>query len=388
MNSRKFKVIVVYLLAFLTGINFVVFPALGVVFTDPEIFGLTQSRFGNLFIPQTGFIILSCLIAPFLVNKYGPKKVLIVGNLLMIFSTGILWLLQFFLGGSFDVFPVLLALVACVGFGFGLSVTTLNPVAGDLFPQSESSAILILNFLIGVGTSTAPLMLALAGKNENWMYVPGIVFTLMILAFAAFLFLHFEKDQSFELPEKIKIPGKLWIFFIAIILYGFIEGTFGGFGTILLKNKGLDNGDATLGLSLFWGAVAINRLLVGAFAKRFNLSKFFLISPLIVGIAVFLLAQISGAVFLLTLMFCIGFFMGSIFPGSIGWGTIEFPVYAVLVSGFLMAADQIGTGVITQVIANFPKEIDLILRILSGITVLIFLLFALLSKRSEISEAF
>lgn len=76
MNSRTFKIILLFLLAFLTGVNFVIFPALAPVFTDENWFGLTTAQFGNLFIPQVIFITISCIATPFLVNKLGPKTVL------------------------------------------------------------------------------------------------------------------------------------------------------------------------------------------------------------------------------------------------------------------------------------------------------------------------
>lgn len=388
MNSKAFKIAIIYLLGFLTGINFVVFPALGTVFTDAKIFGLSQSQFGNLFIPQVICIIISCLLAPFLVNKLGPKKVLALGLLMMIFSTAMLWILHFAMNNHEILFPTLMVLVAFMGFGFGLSVTTLNPLVAHLFPENKSSAILVLQFLVGLGTSTSPLLLNLVGKNENWRFVPEIIFIVVFLVFIFFLFLKFEKENFFKLPSKLKIPAKLWLFFLAIVMYGCIEGTFGSFGAIILKNKGLDNSSATLGLSLFWGGIALNRLLFGILSKPYNLSYFYLFSPLLVGILLFLLPNFSDVKLILILLFLIGFFMGCIFPGSIGWGTIEFPLLSVLVSGFLMAANQFGTGIVTNVLGGFSEQTDVILRVLSGSTVLIFILLMVLKKNSKIKEAF
>lgn len=388
MNSKTVTIIVVYLLAFLTGVNFVVFPALGTAFTDHSLFELSPSKFGNLFIPQVICIIVSCLGAPFLVNKIGPKIVLSCGLLLMIISTGTLWILHYFMDEKFLLFPVLMILVAFTGTGFGLSITTLNPLAASLFDNKRSSAILILQFLVGLGTSTSPLMMNLIGDVKNWMYVPGSIFIVVTIAFIAFLFLKLEKGTFFELPRHFKIPGKLWIFFITIILYGCIEGTFGSFGGIILKNQGLDNNKASLGLSLFWGGIALNRLLFGIFSERFNLSYVYLTSPLWVAGLVFLMLVDPNVNILLFLMFFIGFFMGSIFPGSIGWGTIEFPTLSVLVSGFLMAANQIGTGAVTNILGHFSNYTSMILEFLIVFMILICGLLFYLKRDSKIKEAF
>ncbi|KFF01943.1 MFS transporter [Chryseobacterium luteum] len=388
MNSRIVQIVIIFLLAFFTGVNFVVFPALGTAFTDSSLFGLSSSQFGNLFIPQVICIIISCLGAPFLVNKFGPKIILVAGLLLMITSTGILWMLQFFMNDKSLLFPVLMILVAFTGSGFGLSITTLNPLAASLFENNKSSAILILQFLVGLGTSTSPMMMNLIGNVKNWMYVPVSIFVLVSIIFVLFLFLKLEKGTFFELPKHFKIPSKLWIFFIAIVLYGFIEGTFGSFGAIILKNQGLDNNKASLGLSLFWGGIALNRLLFGIFSKNNDLSYLFLFSPLIVAGLLLLLLIYPNVSIIILMMFLIGFFMGSIFPGSIGWGTVEFPTLSVLVSGFLMAANQIGTGIITNVLGSFSKETTVIFQFLIVCMILICVLLFYLKRNSKIKEAF
>ncbi|MDN3693903.1 MFS transporter [Chryseobacterium tructae] len=388
MSSRRIIITVVFLLAFLTGVNFVVFPALGNAFMDSSLFALSASQFGNLFVPQVICIIISCLSAPFLVNKWGPKVILAVGIVLMLASTGSLWFLHYFITEKSLLFPMLLILVACTGMGFGFSITTLNPLAASLFEKENSSAILILQFLVGLGTSTSPLMMNLIGDIKHWMYVPGLIFIVVSLVFIVFLLLKIEKGTFFELPGHFKIPGKLWIFFAAIILYGCVEGTFGSFGGVILKNKGLDNSNASLGLSLFWAGIALNRLLFGIFSKKFDLSLFFITAPLWVGLLLLLLLIYPNIHILLIMMFLIGFFMGSIFPGSIGWGTVEFPAYSVLVSGFLMAANQVGTGVVTNVLGRFSNDISVILGILILFMLFICILFFYLKKGSKIKEAF
>ncbi|MDQ0594637.1 FHS family glucose/mannose:H+ symporter-like MFS transporter [Chryseobacterium ginsenosidimutans] len=388
MNSRIVQIVIIFLLAFFTGVNFVVFPALGTAFIDSSLFGLSSSQFGSLFIPQVICIIISCLGAPFLVNKFGPKIVLVVGLLLMITSTGVLWMLQFFMNDKSLLFPILMVLVAFTGSGFGLSITTLNPLAASLFEKNKSSAILILQFLVGLGTSTSPMMMNLIGNVKNWMYVPASIFLLVTIIFILFLFLKLEKGTFFELPKHFKIPSKLWIFFIVIVLYGFIEGTFGSFGAIILKNQGLDNNKASLGLSLFWGGIALNRLLFGIFSRNNDLSYLFLVTPLIVAGLLFLLLIYPNVNIIIVMMFLIGFFMGSIFPGSIGWGTVEFPTLSVLVSGFLMAANQIGTGIITNVLGNFSNQTNVIFRFLIVCMILICVLLFYLKRNSKIKEAF
>lgn len=388
MKSRRFTLFVIYCLAFLTGINFVVFPALGTVLTDDSIFKLSSAQFGNLFIPQVVCIIISSILAPFLVNKWGPKLILIIGSFLMLVATGGLWSLQFVIDQTQILFPWLLVLAAFAGFGFGMNVTTLNPLAASFFKDKQSSAILILQFLVGLGTSTSPLTLTLLGDNSKWMDVPAIIFVTVFIVLILFMSLKIENQKIFSLPSKTTIPTRLWWFVILIIMYGLVEGTFGSFGTLLLKNKGVENHSATLGLSLFWGGIAINRLLFGLFSNKLNLTKLYLAFPLAVVVLLFFLSKSSESNILLAFMFGIGFFMGSLFPGSIAWAIVEFPQISVLVSGVLMAANQVGTGIVTNVLGGFIKETDYVLLSLSIVTIVIFVLLIFLQKNSKIKDAF
>lgn len=388
MNSQTVKIGIVFLLAFITGVNFVVFPALGTAFTDPSVFALSSSRFGNLFLPQVACIIISCLAAPFLVNKSGPKIILATGIALMMMATAGLWGMQFLMKEKEMLFPVLMVLVAFTGTGFGLSITTLNPLAASLFKNNPSSAILILQFLVGLGTSASPLMMNLAGDVHHWMYVPGIIVVAVSILFTILLFIRLPGETSFKLPERFTVPARLWAFFGIIVLYGCIEGTFGSFGTVILKSRGLDNADASLGLSLFWGGIAVNRLLFGIFARKYDLSLLFLLSPVSVGLIIGVLLFFSGAGAILALMFIAGFFMGSIFPGAIGWGTVEFPTLSVMVSGFLMAANQIGTGIVTNILGHFSDRTLSILQVLIILAVMICALLFVLKRNSKIKEAF
>jgi FHS family glucose/mannose:H+ symporter-like MFS transporter len=277
------------------------------------------------------------------------------------------------------------------GFGFGLSITTLNPLAASLFDDSKTSAILVLQFLVGLGTSTSPLMMGLISDIKDWIFIPAGIFVAVLISFILLIFIKLDSGTIFQLPKQFRIPSKLWLFFITIVFYGLLEGTFGGFGSVILKNIGLDNSSASIGLSLFWGGIAINRLLFGIFSRQYNLSVIFLISPLLIGVLLWLLISSSSSSIVLSLMFTIGFFMGSLFPGSIGWATVEFPQFAVLVSGSMMAANQIGTGIMTNTLGSFQNNSDLfseILKYLSFIPIIIFALLMLLRKDSKIKEAF
>ncbi|SKC04781.1 Fucose permease [Soonwooa buanensis] len=395
ISDNRLKIRIVFALAFLTGLNFVMFPALSPVLMSPTYFALKASAFGFLFAPQVIFIALGCMFAPFLANKFGAKLILISGLILMLLVTFVLGFLGFrdsvFQNFSKDsLYKILLCLVGLMGFGFGTSVTVLNPLAASFFQNNKASAILMLQFLVGLGTSVAPFLMFLLKDLSDWYWIPSCIAVVMFVLILALALTKIEEGDFFKLPNSIQIPHKLWMFIIIIIMYGFLEGSFGSFGIPILISKGLTSQEASLGLSLFWAGMALNRLLFGIFTPLKDLSKIFIFSPLVLALALVLFLLVNTNLVIIVSFFLIGFFMGSIFPGSIGWATVEFPNLAVLVSGVLMAANQTGTGIVTNVLGIFQNEIigSPIIFGLILVCVLIFMLIFKISLKSKIKEAF
>lgn len=386
-NPSYLKVLIIYLTALLVGCSFVLFATLSSVITNPKIFNLNDTQFGNLFLPQTLCMLVFCLAAPFLVNRFQPKNILGFGMICLMICTGGLRILPML--SSTLTYPVLLVLVGFNAVGFGLMITTLAPVSASLFPKAPATAILIMEFVWGFGTFFLPLIVSDMDQLAHWQRVPSVLFVVLLLVFLVFSKLNFPANELFQLPRKLRVPRKMWIILIAIIFYGFIEGTFGGFGAVLLKSTGLNSSHAALGLSLFWAGLGLNPLLVGVFSRYVNLTKFYLASPLVVAILLFVLPIIgTNEMILLISIFFVGFFTGSIFPGTISWGTIEFPQYAVMVSGFVVAADMIGTAMITQVLGRTKFEFSEILTALSLVGAIIFGILVAQSFNSKIKSAF
>jgi len=62
--------------------------------------------------------------------------------------------------------------------------------------------------------------------------------------------------------QRKSIPLRVWLYAAVIFLYAFSEATFGNWGTIYLqKEAGLSVGQAALGLSIFWAAITVGRIL-------------------------------------------------------------------------------------------------------------------------------
>jgi len=383
MTDRIKAILVIYLSGFLQGIALVLYPAAGNIFTSESYHGLSSAEFGLLFTPQIIFAILSSLSAPRLAERYSMKKVLSFGLMANLGAMLFFAASSFCIGVSSLPFWALMAGTACLGAGFGFTITALNPFAFSLFPGKEASAVTGMHIFLGLGTTVSALLLT-AFQNIGFWWGAGLLMAtafLIILLFTLPTPLSIPKTEAAETADtQKKIPLRVWLFAVVIFLYAFSEATFGNWGSIYLeKEAGLTVGQAALGLSIFWGAITAGRVIFTLLALRFNTKILYLIAPFLVALVFFFMPNLDGANANLAAMALGGLGLSFFFPYTISLATEEFPQYAAIVSGALVAAIQVGTGISTNITGFMNNSFSLatifqmssILAIAAGILVLV-----------------
>ena len=357
---RIAKILSIYLSGFLVGIALVLFPAAGSILTDADFHGFTSTQFGSIFIPQIVLAILTSLSAPKIAEKVGMKTVMLIGLASLLVATTLLGASNWFLEGNIDYW-IVMGGTAALGAGFGFTITALNPFAYTLFPGKETSAVTAMHILLGAGTASAALFLNAFVGQGIWYGAPFAVSAIVLLMILFTLPItlklpHSETEQS----SNEKIPFKIWLFALAVFLYGACEATLGNWGALFLeKSGGLSVSDAALGLSVVWGFVALGRIAFTFYALRFSTKWVYIIAPFIVAIVFFTLPQAEGRSLLLAYMAFAGLGMSILFPLSISSATDQFPKYAAIISGVLVAAIQLGTGFSSNVIGYLNERMEL-----------------------------
>ena len=356
------RIIAVYFSGFLVGIALVLFPAAGNLFVDSEFHGFTSAQYGIIFIPQIVFAILSSLSAPRLAQVIGMKKVMMLGLVSLFFSMLFLFFSNRFMAGNVDFWMVLWATLF-IGLGFGFTITALNPFAFNLFPGKETSAVTAMHIMLGLGTASSALLLNVFLKLGMWWGAPALV------AFFALVMFFVTWYTSLKLPveaaheEKVNkggIPKRIWLFALAVFLYGACEATFGNFGAVFLeKEGGLSVDKAAIGLSLFWGGITAGRVLFTLFALKFPTKTIYIIAPFLVSLVFFMLPFATSELVLLICMALGGLGLSFLFPKSISTATDEFPKHAALISGALVAAIQLGTGLSSNILGSLNSYYSL-----------------------------
>lgn len=348
MNSRNKNILAIYLSGFLQGIALVLYPAAGSVFTSPDYHGLSSGEFGLLFTPQIVFAIIASISAPKLAKVIGMKQVLKWGLLANLLSMILFASSTFCIGQTNLPFWLLMFGTGMLGAGFGFTITALNPFAFHLFPGKEASAVTGMHVLLGLGTTISALILNVFKTNGIW-WASGIAIAAPIL-----LMIFFQQSLELSLPKEVEvektqtkkaIPIRIWFYAIIIFLYAFSEATFGNWGTIYLqKEAGLSAATAAIGLSVFWASITVGRVIFTFIALRYNTKLLYLTSQFLVAGVLYFIPDLEGEIALLIAMSLGGLSLSFFFPNTISIATNEYPAYATLVSGALVAAIQVGTG--------------------------------------------
>lgn len=363
MKTNIASIISIYGAGFLQGVALIMFPAASNIFQSPDFHQLSSGQYGALFTPQIILAIISSLSAPALARRLGMKKVYLYGIIANILAM-LLWSGSHFLISTKLISYVTLLLgTASLGAGFGFTITALNPFAYNLFPKNADSAVTALHVLLGAGTATSAILLNIFRGLGFWwgagLLIAGLFILIWLLTLPLQLQLNEESAESNQSKPQ-KVPGRIWIYFTLVVFYGACEAVFGNFSSAYLKEVGsLDEETAGLGLSIFWGAIAVGRLLFTALALIMKVRWLHLVGPVLVAIVFFLLPNVEGKMALLGMMALAGLGLSFYFPYSISLATAEYPLFAAAISGILVAAIQTGTGLSSNITGLVNEYIPL-----------------------------
>ena len=163
-----------------------------------------------------------------------------------------------------------------------------------------------------------------------WWGAPFLAAAILFFLFVFTLALPLELKESLQEKEAkangFKVPARLWIYVVAVFFYGACEATFGSWGSVFLEQEGgLSVAKASLGLSLFWGFVAVGRVLFALFALRFSTRLLFMFTPFILARFSFLPRWQIRKYSTLWQWPVGGLAISFLFPQSVSASTDEFP---------------------------------------------------------------
>jgi fucose permease len=346
MAASRREVSVVYLAGIVQGIVLVTFPAASTIFTDPDEYDLSNTRYGLLFVPQVVTAITASLLGSSLARRSSTKRVYLAGLLAGLVAMVLLLVSEFFESDSV-AFPMLLVATAFLGVGFGLTVPALNTLTAAFHPQAVEKSVLVLNALLGLGTALAPVFVAVFVGLGFWWGLPLTSAILLGLLTAASLALPLRTAAPEAAPQQRGIPSRFWVFAAFAVLYGICETLNGNWSQLDMTSElGASTTEAAVALTAFWGMVTVGRVVFAAIERRVPSRVTYRVLPFVLAGTFVLIGFLSdGDVALGILAFALaGLGCSALLPLTIGFGQEQLVSMSAAAAGGVIAFYQVGYG--------------------------------------------
>jgi fucose permease len=345
--ARRTEVGLVYATGLVQGLALVTFPAASSIFTSPDGYGFSASRYGVMFVPQVILAILASSLGPPLARRWTLKLILRAGMTADLLAMILLALSRLLQDVPAPACGVLLVATGALGFGFGTVVMALNTYAEEFSPGREDRAVLSLNALLGAGTALAPVLVAIFTNLGAWWLLP-----LTVAAAVAGLLLFSAGQPLAASPgggtgaARSHFPRRFWLFATAVLLYGIAETLNGNWsGPYLTSERGISVGGASFALAGFWGMVTVGRLLFAAISKKTTVRWIYAGLPGLLIVAFQAILRVRSGTVGIAAFGLAGLGCSAFFPLCISLSGEEFRRFAAAMSGELVAFYQVGYGV-------------------------------------------
>ena len=352
--ATKAETNAVYAAGLIQGIALVTFPAASTIFTDPSQYGLSNTQYGTMFLPQVVTAITGALLGGQLARRFGIKRVFLAGLAADLASMALLIVSQFFASDQTVAYSLLLVATACLGAGFGLTVPAINELTAAFHPDRVDGSVLVLNALLGLGTALAPVFVAIFVGLGFWWGLPVMssVLLLALIAVSAGLPLHPETSEGAReqaaAGRRAGIPRLFWVFAAFAVLYGFSETMNGNWSQLDMTSElHASATQASFALTAFWGMVTVGRVLFAMIARWFPPQRTYHVLPFLLAIMFVVIAVLpTGAPAVGILAFALaGFGCSALLPLTISFGEEQLLSMGASVAGAVIAFYQMGYGI-------------------------------------------
>lgn len=345
--ATRLEIGTVYAAGLFQGLALVTFPAASVILTSPQHYDLSSAQYGLLFLPQAVLAVVASLAGAGLARRLPMKLIFLLGLAADAASMALLLASQ---ASMASALPILLVATGFLGLGFGLTVPALNTYAAAFFPQRIDRAVLVMNALLGLGTTLAPVLVALFTSAGAWWGLPLTTLVLLLVTFVISLLLPLATERTTVDGDARQrgLPARFWLFAAVALTYGIVETLNGNWATLDVNaNLGGSATMASLALTAFWGMVTVGRLLFAAIEKWAPDRVVYRILPFVVAIAFVWLSRLThGDAGLAIAAFGLaGLGCSAMLPLTISFGQAELTAMGASIAGFLIAAYQVGYGI-------------------------------------------
>ena len=258
-----------------------------------------------------------------LTERFGRRLVLTVATVLIGLGTAIL--------GLVPVWAVVLIATVPAGFGSGAIDGGMNGLVLDLYPAARGRALNTLHLFFSIGALSSPLAVGrLVEAGVPWQAVvlgTALITIPIALLWATVRLPHGRHRESVAAGGRR--PGRLafrWPLIALEIAIGcYVASEIGVSNWLIRFLEDAPLSLATTSLSLFWGGLAVGRLVSARFSDRFDHLHYAAASALAAGLATIAAVLVPSTGASIALFAVVGFASGPVFPLIVAVGGERHP---------------------------------------------------------------
>ena len=240
-----------------------------------------------------------------------------------------------------------LFLVLAIPFGFGSGAIDggMNGLVLDLYPESRGRALNLLHLFFSLGALASPLVVGrLVEAGAGWESV--ILGTALAAIPIAVLFVvvplpsgrHARSDGAASVRVGLSLP----IIALAVAIACYVASEVGVSNWLVRFLETASLGLATSTLALFWGCLALGRIVTAVLGDRFDHARFAATASVVAAIALVAAVVVPSLPASIVLFGVVGFAFGPVYPLIMAVAGDLYPARSAAVSGFLSGSAVIG----------------------------------------------
>lgn len=300
-------------------------------------FAQTDAGIGVFFFVNAVAYVGGSMAGGLLTERMGRRVVLPVGVLLI--TLGLAGMATVPTWGLFLAFGV------PFGLGSGAIDGGMNGLVLDLYPDSRGRALNLLHLFFSLGALASPLVVGrLVEGGADWQTVMigtalAAVPIAVLLAIAA---LPSGRHARTGATAGVRIGLSLPIIALAFAIACYVASEVGVSNWLVRFLETASLGLATSALALFWGCLALGRIVSATLGDRFDHARFAATASFVAAIALVAAVLIPSLPASIVLFGVVGFAFGPVYPLIMAVGGDRYPTRSAAVSGFLSGSAVIG----------------------------------------------
>jgi MFS transporter, FHS family, glucose/mannose:H+ symporter len=336
----------------MAGFINVTLPASATVFLNPQVFGFSNAMYGGLFVFCFSAAVMASWFFRQLASRFSTERVFLFGVSLYAVGSLLLGVSLALASHRLIAYAITCFSVTLIGIGFGATLSSLNELIVRHSSHRPDVSLAYLHAVVTCGAALAPAAVGYCIDLQHWAYAPiGTGSAMLIVLVSARQTVVKNTTSSVSIANETQsqshklIPTEI-LFLLLVGLYGLCEAAVANWSTVILQTQyAMVESHATVVMSLFWGGVAIFRLLFALFAGKSHLRLLWFLSPIVTCISLAIVGLATDVVLVVLAVALAGIAMSYYFPLTLAIAGLALPESRNRLSGTTVATLLSGAGI-------------------------------------------